>query len=160
MSTLHPPSITTVNIRPEVTILSVLQHLNYRPWFALAEFVDNALESFLKHRDAICAIDGPNTRLLVEIELGSEGRSQIVIRDKAGGILENEFPRAFRPAELPMDCSGLSEFGMGMKSAACWFAKRWQVRTSALGEPVERTVSFDIDHIVLLCQIYPIDFYV
>jgi hypothetical protein len=37
---------------------------------------------------------------------------------------------------------------MGMKSAACWFATRWMVRTSALGEPIERTVSFDIDTIV------------
>ncbi len=35
-----------------------------------------------------------------------------------------------------------------MKSAACWFARRWTVRTSALGEPVERTVSFNIDEIV------------
>jgi hypothetical protein len=27
---------------------------------------------------------------------------------------------------------------LGMKSAACWFAPRWHVRTTALGEPVER----------------------
>jgi hypothetical protein len=31
-----------------------------------------------------------------------------------------------------------------MKAAACWFAQRWSVRTRALGEPVERTISFDI----------------
>ena len=37
---------------------------------------------------------------------------------------------------------------MGMKSAACWFSPRWQVRTKALGKPVERTVKFDIDRIV------------
>ncbi len=37
---------------------------------------------------------------------------------------------------------------MGMKSAACWFAPRWKVRTSALGERFERTISFDIDKIV------------
>ena len=37
---------------------------------------------------------------------------------------------------------------MGMKSAACWFSPRWHVRTSALGEPVERMVRFDIDRIV------------
>jgi hypothetical protein len=37
---------------------------------------------------------------------------------------------------------------MGMKSAACWFAPRWTVRTSALGEAVERTISFDIAGIV------------
>jgi hypothetical protein len=33
---------------------------------------------------------------------------------------------------------------MGMKSAACWFAPQWSVRTKALGEDVERVVDFDV----------------
>jgi hypothetical protein len=37
---------------------------------------------------------------------------------------------------------------MGMKSAACWFAPNWTVRTKALGEIDERTVHFDISRIV------------
>jgi hypothetical protein len=37
---------------------------------------------------------------------------------------------------------------MGMKSAACWFAPHWHVRTKALGEAVERTVRFDVAEIV------------
>ena len=37
---------------------------------------------------------------------------------------------------------------MGMKSAACWFAPRWTVRTSALDDPVVRTIKFDIENIV------------
>jgi len=148
MSATPTKGVISVNIRPEVTILSVLQHLNYRPWFALAEFVDNALESFLHHRKQIHATDGDDARLAVEIEIGTSDAGQIVIRDNANGILESEFPRAFRPAVLPPDRSGLSEFGMGMKSAACWFARTWMVRTTALGESVERTVSFDIAEIV------------
>src|SRR5262249_317316 len=59
-----------------------------------------------------------------------------------------DYKRAFRPAEVPPDSSGLAEFGMGMKSAACWFSPKWSVRSKALGEYVERTVAFDIDHIV------------
>ena len=35
-----------------------------------------------------------------------------------------------------------------MKSAACWFAKKWTVRTKALDESFERVVHFDIDRIV------------
>lgn len=141
-------TVTSVNIRPEVTILSVLQHLNYRPWFALAEFVDNALESFLHCRKELAEANGGQAELTVQIEIESGAGGRIVVRDNAGGIRESEFPRAFRPAELPPDRSGLSEFGMGMKSAACWFARKWEVRTSALGEAVERTVSFDIYKIV------------
>ena len=37
---------------------------------------------------------------------------------------------------------------MGMKSAACWFAANWTVRSSALGEPVSRLVRFEIERIV------------
>src|SRR5262252_2252561 len=73
---------------------------------------------------------------------------RIKIRDNAAGIAKSDYARAFRPAELPPERSGLAEFGMGMKSAACWFAPRWKVRTSALGEPIERTISFDIATIV------------
>jgi hypothetical protein len=138
-------SLRTVSIRPGVSILSLLRHLNYRPWYALAEFIDNSLQSFLSHRNEFKSTD---PRLLVEVELDATDGGRIVVRDNAAGIYESEYRRAFRPAEIPADRTGLSEFGMGMKSAACWFAGKWSVRTSALGEPIERTISFDIEKIV------------
>jgi hypothetical protein len=139
--------MTRINIRPGVNVLSVLRHLNYKPWFALAEFVDNSLQSFQRHRDAIEKTDGSPSILRVSITIDPLD-NRITIRDNAGGIHENDFPRAFRAAEIPPDTTGLSEFGMGMKSAACWFAPRWWARTSALGETVERTIHFDIASIV------------
>ena len=48
----------SISIRPGVSVLSVLQHLNYKPWFAIAEFVDNSLQSFLSHRQEL-ARHGP-----------------------------------------------------------------------------------------------------
>lgn len=137
-----------VSIRPGVSVLSVLRHLNYRAWFALAEFVDNALQSYLANRTALEKLHGPGFKLLVKIEIDSVQPSRITITDNAAGIAQSDFPRAFRPAAIPTDRTGLSEFGMGMKSAACWFAPRWQVRTKALGETVERIVRFDVDDIV------------
>lgn len=139
---------TRINIRPEVSILSVLRHLNYKPWFALAEFVDNSIQSFLTNRQALQAIDGDRTQLRVDIVLEPDARGRIIIRDNAAGISETDYARAFKPAEVPPDRSGLSEFGMGLKSAACWLALHWSVRTSALGEALERTVSFDVADIV------------
>ena len=47
-----------VGIRPEVTMLSVLQHLNYKAWFAMAEFIDNAIQSFEANRESLEAIHG------------------------------------------------------------------------------------------------------
>jgi hypothetical protein len=139
---------TEVEIRPEVTMLSVLRHLNYEPWFALAEFVDNSIQSFIVNEEKLKAIHGPDFRLIVEINIDTSGPGQIIVSDNAAGIAKEDFPRAFRPAQAPNDRTGLSEFGMGMKSAACWFASNWTVRTKALDENVERTIKFDINNIV------------
>ncbi len=140
--------IETVSIRPGVSVLSVLRHLNYKPWFALAEFVDNAFESYRSSRDVLEALHGADFKLQVRIDIDATRPARISIKDNAAGIAQGEFPRAFRPAAIPTDRSGLSEFGMGMKSAACWFAPRWSVRTKAIGEPVERTVRFNVERIV------------
>lgn len=151
-----PPSSNTrsvssqqrVSIRPGVGILSVLRHLNYKPWFAMAEFVDNSLQSYLQNREKLETLHGKGSRLKVEIEIERSDETRIIIRDNAAGIASRDYARAFRPAELPTNRTGLSEFGMGMKSAACWFAPRWSARTTALGEDVQRTISLDIDTIV------------
>jgi hypothetical protein len=149
-------SLHKVNIRPGVSVLSVLRHLNYKPWFALSEFVDNAIQSAASNHERLRAIDGEGYKLQVKIEISPDDGGQIVIRDNGGGIALADFPRAFRPADIPPDRSGLSEFGMGMKSAAFWFGSRWSVRTSALGEAVERQVKLDI-HSILANKIEDLD---
>lgn len=141
-------SYNRVNIRPGVSILSVLRHLNYKPWFALAEFVDNSIQSFTRYRGDLQKVEGNDFCLRVDINIDPTDGGRITIRDNAAGIHKEDFPRAFRAAELPLDRSGLGEFGMGMKSAACWFSPKWSVRTSALGESVEKNVAFDISKIV------------
>ena len=140
--------IGPIEIRPEVTMLSVLRHLNYKAWFAIAEFIDNALQSYLVNREVLEAIHGANFRLEVDVRIDTNGPGLIVISDNAAGIAATDFPRAFRAAQVPTDRTGLSEFGMGMKSAACWFAEKWSVRTKAVGEVMERTIHFDIRHII------------
>lgn len=139
--------VSSVNIRPGVNVLSVLPHLNYKSWFALAEFVDNSIQSSIDKKKSLKAADGNGYKLRVDIDFDTAGNT-ITIKDNAAGIASADYQRAFRPAEIPPDASGLSEFGMGMKSAACWFAPNWSVRSSALGENVERTVVFNIDEIV------------
>src|SRR5579875_1967890 len=135
-----------VNIRPNVTMLSVLRFLEYETWFALAEFVDNAIASYQANEQALKKLHGNHFQLEVNIEI-NDAENKITIRDNAAGIGEADYPRAFRAAEIPTDTSGLSEFGMGMKSASCWFSDLWSVRTTALGEEVEKTVRFDMNKI-------------
>ena len=137
-----------INIRPGVSVLAILRHLNYKPWYALGEFVDNSVQSFLKNEELLKGHHGKKFKLLVGIDIDAAPPVRISIRDNAAGIFKSEYARAFRPAEMPPERTGLAEFGMGMKSAACWFAPRWSVRTSAFGESNSRTVRFDIEKIV------------
>jgi hypothetical protein len=140
---LTPIERDTILIRPRVGMYAAFARLNYRPWFALAEFVDNSIQSFLSNRERLQA-HGQSGPLVVDLSLDDD---ELTIADRAAGIALADFPRAFSPAAPPDDTTGLSEYGLGMKAAACWFSRHWSVRTSALGEGVERTVTFDVSAI-------------
>jgi len=128
-------------------MLSLLSSVNYKAWFAFAEFIDNSIQSYLANRATLHMVHPLGFQLKIEVIL-DHANNRVIIRDNAAGIDSSEFGRAFQPGNAPIERSGLSEFGMGMKSAACWFAKKWCVRTKALGENVARTVSFDLATII------------
>ncbi|RFA17713.1 ATP-binding protein [Subtercola boreus] len=136
-----------VDITPGVSILGVLSHLNYEPWYALSEYVDNAIQSAHSESAALRA-DDPNFHLTVNIEIDTDGSGRILIEDNAAGIRRSDFARAFRAADVPPDRSGLSEFGMGMKSASIWFARRWSVETTSIGDDSAYTVAFDMNELL------------
>jgi len=138
-----PQETLSVPIRPDVGMYAAFTRLNYKPWYAIAEFVDNALQSFLASKGRLAKAG--TKKLTVEIRLESD---TMRIYDNACGIALSEMSRAFAPAQPPTDRTGLSEFGLGMKAAACWFANQWVVRTSALGDPFEREVAFNVAEIV------------
>lgn len=118
--------------------------LNYTAWYAMAEFVDNSIQSYISNRSKLKRADGPSYELMIDIDIGTDF---IKISDNAAGIHGSDFERAFRPAAPPPATNGLSEFGLGMKAAASWFAKKWVVTSTALGEDVQRIISFDIPKI-------------
>lgn len=136
-----------VDVKPGVAILSILKYVEYEVWFALAEFVDNAIDSYLKNKKKLESIHGKDYTLEVRIEI-DDPNNKITIRDNAAGIKEQDYARAFRAAAIPPDTKGLSEFGMGMKTAACWFSDLWSVTTSSLEETYERKIIFDMSKII------------
>jgi Histidine kinase-, DNA gyrase B-, and HSP90-like ATPase len=138
--------LSKVDIRPGTSILAILKRVEYDHWNALAEFIDNAIDSAQKFSSDLVSLHGNNYMLRVDISI-DDIDNEITIRDNAAGIHEKDYPRAFRAAEIPPDNTGLSEFGMGMKSAACWLSDNWSVKTSALGENIERIVTFDLSKI-------------
>lgn len=137
-----------VNITPDGGIFGIFRNLNYKPWYALGEFVDNAVSAWEKWDKSVDGIARPD-KVRVEIEISNSGpEPYIEVRDDASGIAFRHFENAFKVAKIPDDTSSLNEFGMGMKTAAFWFSNNWTVRTSFAGEPIVRTMKFDLRKIL------------
>jgi len=139
---------SSVRIRPGVGLLSLFPAMNYKPWFALGEFVDNSIQSFLENRERLRDLHGDDFKLRIDIEFSTGANPEILVVDNAAGIASGDIDRAFTPAARPPDKTGISQFGIGMKSAATWYADYYTVRSAALGENVSRFVAFDIPRIV------------
>jgi hypothetical protein len=137
-----------IDPRPGVRSIALYSRLNYDPWFAIAEFIDNSLESYQRDKAAILDANGDSDfKLQIEVEVRNHG-TELSVKDNAGGIHTPDYARAFSPAAPPPDRSGLSEFGIGLKTAACWFTNNWSVTTSAIGESVQRTITWNVPEIV------------
>lgn len=128
-------------------MLALFPAMNYKAWYAIGEFVDNSLQSWKANRERLTEVFGGRARLEIEVEF-SENSQTITVTDNAAGISATDIPRAFTPASPPADTSGLSQFGIGMKSAATWYSSDFSVTTTALHENVRRTVRFDVPAIV------------
>ncbi|MDD7438197.1 MAG: ATP-binding protein [Bacteroidales bacterium] len=135
--------IETVSIRIKANVYSSFRALPNKPAMAISEFVDNAIASYEKNKEILNSES--DYRLRIDITLTTDS---IVVADNAAGIAESDYVRAFEPANIPKDNKGLNEFGMGLKTAAIWLADEWSVKSKALGEDFERTISFNLDEVL------------
>lgn len=137
-----------VEIRPGIGLYALFPSLRYTPWVALGEMVDNSIQSYLEHMDELIALHGKEYKLRIDINFAGGENPTIQLVDNAAGIYTKDIARAFTPAMPPTDKSRISQYGIGMKSSACWYSNYFTVRTRALGEPIVRTVIFDIPKII------------
>ena len=63
------------------------------------------------------------------------------------GMSEPELARALSIGVPPLITDGLSEFGMGMKTAACWFGDEWTVRTKRLRDEAGQQITFNVENV-------------
>jgi len=134
--------IDKVSIALKPNVYTTFRNLNNTVSNTLGEYVDNAVQSYLNNKRQLLKVE-PNYKLSIQITVDWEKRN-ICISDNAAGINADNYERAFEPAHIPVDATGLNEFGMGMKTASVWLADNWCVYTKALGETVERCTDFDL----------------
>ena len=138
--------INKVSIALQPSVYSTFRALNNTVSYTLGEYVDNAVQSYLNNKNCLLTID-PEYKLEIRITVDWTERT-ITIIDNAAGINTDDYEKAFRPAHIPLDATGLNEFGMGMKTASVWLADNWCVYTKALGESVERFTEFDLQKVI------------
>ena len=135
-----------VQIGPE--IIRSYKRLSYAAWYALAEFIDNSIQSHSNNRVALdSAYSNAGQGLTVQMSYSRSDRGEIRIRDNAMGMSEEELTNALHIGQPPKDRSGLSEFGMGLKTSACWFGNEWTVRTKRLGDSTGHAILFDVERV-------------
>ena len=134
--------VMELNIQPPASILNVFSRLSYKPWYAIAEFVDNSTQSYISHSNELSASPGFE-KLIVNINYNIENNT-LTITDNAFGMEIERFRDAILLDSRNEFQSGRNEFGMGLKTAASWFGKVWKVTSTQYGSTNRYTATVDI----------------
>lgn len=137
---------SSVSIATKPLVYSAFRYINNKVHNALAEYVDNSIQSYVDNQELLSKLNASH-KLTVKIDIDPD-RGLITIKDDAFGISEKYYDKAFELANIPLDASGLNEFGMGMKVSSIWLSNLWSVETSAYGEPYKKTLVFDLEDVV------------
>lgn len=128
-------------------VIRAYKRLSYSPWHALAEFVDNSTQSYFNERAALDeALARDSEQLEVRVVYDRES-GVLRVSDNAMGMNLLELEAALQLGKPPANPNGRSQYGLGLKTAACWFGDLWSVRTKKLGGGEEHLVTVDVERV-------------
>lgn len=135
----------TINIRPTTGVYATYKNIKYDAWTAIAEFVDNSTQSYYDHEKELKSLkDWKSLDIYITYQKDTHGKPFIEIKDNAYGMNFKDFQRAIILDSKP-EKSTRSEFGMGLKTAACWFGLNWSVETVELNSCKKYKTSVDVE---------------
>lgn len=134
-----------IPIRPTSSIYATYRRLSYKPWFAVAEFVDNSTQSYFNNSELLKEVFKKEGIDQLQIEINYDPvENTLEIVDNAYGMEHADFFRAVILDSPPPNRSGRSEYGMGLKTAACWFGAKWTVESTQLGSTKIYSATIDV----------------
>ncbi len=136
----------SINIRPDSGVYGTFRRISYRPWSAIAEFIDNSTQNYFEHKENIGEVTDTKPALNIDILHDAKTKSLAII-DDANGMNWSELERAIQLNRPPANRRGRSEFGMGLKMAACWFGSKWRIVTKRLGDNIEYEAVVDVQRL-------------
>ena len=122
-----------IGIRPTTGVYATYKRLSYQPWTAIAEFIDNTTQSYFDHKEELKKLINFDQLKITIVYETNNGEDVLTITDNAFGMEIKDFERAFQLDKPPSNTNGRNEFGMGLKTAACWFGSQWSVFSTQLG---------------------------
>lgn len=140
--TVESGDVFELNIQPAASILNVFSRLSYKPWYAIAEFVDNSTQSYISHAEILDRVPGFD-KLVVSVKY-SPITNTLTITDNAYGMEIERFRDAILLDSRNDTQSGRNEFGMGLKTAASWFGNVWRVTSTQYGSSNRYSATVDI----------------
>ncbi len=138
-----------LQLGPEV--ISSYKRLAYTHWYALAEFIDNSTQAYFHNKGVLDALFSRNDEALkIKISYGSDSQGDFIsIEDNSIGMSKEELERAVIIGRPPEDTSGRSKYGLGLKTAACWFGDIWTINTKKLGDNREHIITINVPEIAI-----------
>ena len=132
------------DLSSDIGVIRTFKFIQNKPHFAIGEFVDNSIQSYLDHKKKLEKLI-PGYKPRIEITVTSK---QISVRDNCAGISIEDEERAFMVAASNPNIAGIGTFGMGMKVSACWFSDHWKVETKYIDEDEIKTFDVDVNKIL------------
>lgn len=137
-----------IELQIGLDIINSYKRLSYSAWHALAEFVDNSTQSYFNNKEALDKVYSQKPETLeVDIVYDSQDAGLLRISDNSIGMSYSELQDALHVGKVPNHADGRSKYGLGLKTAACWFGNIWTVRTKKLGETDEHFITVDVNKI-------------
>jgi len=125
--------------------LESFSRLTYKVETAIAEFVDNSTQNYFSNREKLEKSSEKFTlRIYIDYDFV---RKTLTVTDNAMGMKFQDFYSALIISKRTENTKGRSEFGMGLKTAASWFSKVWEVETKHIDENKIYSVRVDIPEI-------------
>jgi len=137
----------SLNFIIENDVVLSYRRLSYTHWHALAEFVDNSTQAYFNAKSELeprLKEEGETLEVRITYDRNSD---ELRIADNSIGMSYGELERALKIGKPPPNTSGRSQYGMGMKTAACWLGEAWEIVTKRLGEDVEHRVLIDVSKV-------------
>ena len=84
-----------IDIRPDSGVYATFRRISYRPWSAIAEFIDNATQNYFEHKESIAKMVGSTPTLEIDIAYDSRNKTLAIV-DNANGMNWDELERAIQ----------------------------------------------------------------